>query len=323
MQERRGLPGMPEAVVLDEGDFDAEEGAEIFRSDEVVFGAVGDDAAVAHEDDAVDFRNDVGEVVGDHEDAGAFAGDAAEGVTQLALGGEVEGVGGLVEEKHFRAVDEGAGDHDAALLSGGHFSDELFREVGGVHEEQGFAGAGAHLRGDVEIGPERGGGEESGGDGVEAGGDGSALAGKLGGDDAEVGAELGDVPAAAAEEEQLGRVRDDGVALAGDGFDEGGLAASVGAEDGDVLAGSDAEGDGMEDNVVAAGDGDVAHEEEIEMRGLGHNEEGAAAEIDRVRTGLLLRSRASAGFMSPASMAGLTRDVIAAGYSGDPFQYRK
>jgi hypothetical protein len=98
----------------------------------------------------------------------------------------------------------------------------------GLHELKGLVGAGAHFGRDVEIGPERRGGEESGNDGVEAAGDGGALAGELGGNDAEVGAELGDVPPFAAEEAELGGGRDDGVALAGEGLDEGGFAAAGG-----------------------------------------------------------------------------------------------
>ncbi len=81
----------------------------------------------AHEDDALDLRKDVAEVMGDEDEAGAFGGEAAEGFAELALGGEVEGVGGLVEEQLAGAVDEGAGDEDAALFSGGHFADEAVR----------------------------------------------------------------------------------------------------------------------------------------------------------------------------------------------------
>ena len=54
----------------------------------------------------------------------------------------------------------------------------------------------------------------------------------------------------------------DGVALAGDGLDEGGFAAAVGAEDGDVLAGVDGEVDVVEDDVVAAGYVDVSQMQE-------------------------------------------------------------
>jgi len=186
--------------MLDEADVDAEEGAEFFRGEQVALRAVGEDAAVFHHDDAVDFGEDVGEVMGDHEDADALAGDAAEGIAQLALGGEVEGVGGFVEEEHFGPVDEGAGDHDAALLAGGHFTDQLRFEMRGLHEMESLMGAGAHFRRDVEIGPKGRGGKEAGNDSVEAARDGGAFAGELGGDDPQMGAELGDVPALAAEE---------------------------------------------------------------------------------------------------------------------------
>lgn len=259
----RCLPGVPEAVALEQVDFDTEQVAELLRGDQLLPGAVGEDAAVAHHDDAVDLRQDVGQVVRDHENADALAGDAAQRFAELALSGEIEGVGGLVEEEHLRLVDEGAGNHDAALLAGRHLSDKLGFEMRGLHQVQRLVGAVAHLRRDVEIRPEGGGGEKAGDNGVEAGGDGGAFARELGGDDAEMGAELRDVPAGSAKETQLGGGRDDRVALAGDGFDERRFAAAIGAEDGDVLAAGDAQGDVVEDDIVAAGDVDVAHEEEF------------------------------------------------------------
>jgi len=77
-------------------------------------------------------------------------------------------------------------------------------------------------------------------------------AGQFGRDDAEALLELGEVPAGAAENADLGLRLGDWVALAGDGLDECGFAAAVGAEDGDVLAGVDGEIDVVEDNVFAA-----------------------------------------------------------------------
>ena len=79
------------------------------------------------------------------------------------------------------------------------------------------------------------------------------LAGKFGGDDAEALLEFGEIPALAAKDADLGFRLDDRVALAGDGLDESGFAAAVGAENGDVLAGVDAEIDVVKDEVVAAG----------------------------------------------------------------------
>ncbi len=120
-----------------------------------------------------------------------------------------------------------------------------------------FVGTGAHGFGDGEVGPEGGAGEEAGEDGVATGSSEGLFAGEFCGDYAEALFELGEVPAVAAEDADLGFGLGDGVALAGDGLDEGGLAAAVGAEDGDVFAGVDGEVDVVEDDVVAAGYVDV------------------------------------------------------------------
>jgi len=81
------------------------------------------------------------------------------------------------------------------------------------------------------------------------------------GDDAEVFAKLGEVPAGAAEDADfwLGMfgARDGGVEFAGHGADERGFAAAVGAEDGDVFSGLDGEVDVVEDIAVAEGYVDV------------------------------------------------------------------
>src|ERR1700744_283684 len=78
-------------------------------------------------------------------------------------------------------------------------------------------------------------------------------AGKFGRDDSEAFLQLRQVPAFATENADL-RIRlDDGVALAGDGLDEGRFAAAVGAEDRDVLAGANSEVDVVEHDIVATG----------------------------------------------------------------------
>ena len=87
------------------------------------------------------------------------------------------------------------------------------------------------------------------------------------GDDAEVFAKLGEVPAGAAEDADFWHgmtgAGNGGVEFAGHGADEGGFAAAVGAEDGDVFAGLDGEVDVVEDNAVAEGYVDVAHVQEV------------------------------------------------------------
>jgi len=90
-----------------------------------------------------------------------------------------------------------------------------------------------------------------------------------------VGTELRDVPTVATEEAELGGRRDDGVALAGNGFDECGFTAAVGTEDGHVFAVGDAQRNIVQNDVVATGDGDIAHEEKVGRIGWkrpGHRE---------------------------------------------------
>jgi len=145
---------MQPAVLLADADFGTEEIGEYGCGEEFVAWAVGDDAALLHEDDALDFGWDVVEVVGDEDESDAVCDEAAEAFAEVALGGEVEGVGGLVEEELLGAVDKGAGDEDAALFSGGHFADEVVGEVGGVDAFESLGGALAHVVGDDEVGPE-------------------------------------------------------------------------------------------------------------------------------------------------------------------------
>jgi hypothetical protein len=62
---------------------------------------------------------------------------------------------------------------------------------------------------------------------------------------------------------------DEGVELAVHGADEGGFAAAVGSEDGDVFAGAYGEVDVVEDDGVAEGYVDVAHCEKGVVGGFG------------------------------------------------------
>lgn len=260
--------------MLGQMDGDVEEVREGGSGEEMIADAVGSDAAFAHEEHAADFGNDVGNVVGDEEDARAGLREGAEEGAKLALGEEVEGVGRLIEEEHGGAVSggggpgayEGAGDHNAALLAGGHFADLFVREREGVDFGEGGLGSVAHGWGDDEVGPEGGGGEEAGEDGVEAGGGEGGFAGQVGGDEAHAAAEVGEVPAIAAKDADFCFGVNQGVKLAGDGFEEGGFAAAVWAEDGEVFACVEGEGDVVEDGLVAAGDRDVLEIED----GWGH-----------------------------------------------------
>src|SRR3982074_1012200 len=121
---------------------------------------------------------------------------------------------------------------------------------GGLGED--LVGAGLHAFGDGEVWPEGGARKKPGQDGVATGGVEGGTAGEFGRDDAEAFFELSEVPAFAAKDADLRFRCGDGVTLARNGLDEGGFAAVVGTEDGDVFAGVDGEVDVVEDDVVAA-----------------------------------------------------------------------
>lgn len=168
---------MPIIFVLDERDFDAEESAKSLGSDQFSLRPVGKDAPCPHHDDPLDFGQDVGKVVSDHEDAGTLLRNAAQGIAELALGSDVEGVRWLVEKEHLWLVDKSARNHNAALFARGHIPNLALCQMRRLHQVESGARAFAHLRRYVEVGPEGGGGKEPGRHSVQAGGDGSALAG--------------------------------------------------------------------------------------------------------------------------------------------------
>ena len=175
-----------------------------------------------------------------------FGGQAAQDLAQFALRGQIERVGWLIEQKLARPMHQRARNQDAALFAGRHFADQLLRQVQRFHALQRLHGALAHFLGDMQIGPQRRRGKESRNHGIETGGDGGALARQLAcrrarGDDAEVLAQLRQVPAFAAEDAHPHSRLHDGIDLAGHGEDQRGLSAAVGAENGHVLAGADAE----------------------------------------------------------------------------------
>jgi hypothetical protein len=254
---------VPVAVALSEGDFDTEEVVEFFGGDQFFSRAIGNDAAGAHHNDAGDLGQDVGEVVRHHNDSSSLLGDQAQGFAEFALGSDVKGVGRFVEQEHTGLMDEGAGDHDTALLAGGHLADEFVFQMSSLHEFECGVSAGVHLGCDVQVGPERGGGEKSGDDGIDTAGDAGALAWQVRFDDAEVLAELRDVPSGAAKQADAGFRSYDGIALACDGLDERGFSAAVGTEDGDVLASCDAEADIVEHDGFSTGYVDMLHVEEF------------------------------------------------------------
>ena len=175
----------------------------------------------------------------DEYDAHPVLRQAAQGLAQLALRGEIEGIAGFIDEQHFRIVHERAPDEDAAHFARRHFSDRLFGKVACFELIEHGGGSLAHGLADVHLGPDGGAGEKAGDHGIAAPCVQGSFAEQFGGDHAEPLAQLEDVPALAAKDAGAHSLAGDGITLAGHGLDQSGFAAAIGAEDGDVFAARD------------------------------------------------------------------------------------
>ncbi|HKH98548.1 MAG TPA: hypothetical protein VJ999_05515 [Candidatus Sulfotelmatobacter sp.] len=83
------------------------------------------------------------------------------------------------------------------------------------------------------------------------------------GHDAQAGAQVEHIPALFPENRHRRSLTNHRIAFARNGLDERGLAAAVGAEDGDVLIGADAQGEIVQSDLLAAHDAQVL---EVEQR---------------------------------------------------------
>lgn len=90
--------------------------------EDVLDGALFDDFATEHDEDAVGDILDDAKVVGDEDEAHAeAAAEFGEELHDLLLDGNVERGGGFVGDEELGAATEGHGDHDALLHAAGEF----------------------------------------------------------------------------------------------------------------------------------------------------------------------------------------------------------
>jgi len=84
--------------------------------------------------------------VGDHDDGHAeLRLQIAEKGEDGFAGGGIEIAGGLVGEKNFGAIDEGAGDGDALLFAAGEFCGAMAKAMGEADALEGFADTGGAI----------------------------------------------------------------------------------------------------------------------------------------------------------------------------------
>src|ERR1700730_11140646 len=119
--EEQTSPKMVVAVAAGDVHPNSEEARDFLLLEQVLFAPVGLNPSAAHEDHAIDLRDDVGEMVSDENDSNPRLGKRAHGFAKTVLRKNIEAVAGLVEHQRWRIVPRRRGDQDALSLARRHF----------------------------------------------------------------------------------------------------------------------------------------------------------------------------------------------------------
>lgn len=206
-------------------------------------------------------RGDFLDVVRDEHEGGAarLAGEGFDELQKLFAGDGVEAGARLVEDEQLRFRHEGAGDEDALAFALRELAPETFGEFSGAGEakefQRGAAVGGRDFHPQVELRV------FAADDGFEGGLVGRHAGLKCAGHEADLEAEVAPVACAVVLAEQLDFAGARGE-VAGEGFEEGGFATAVGAEDDPVFAGFHAPRDVTQQGGAVAVDGEILDVEE-------------------------------------------------------------
>src|SRR6266404_5763235 len=255
--EEQSSPKVVVAVASRDVHANSEELRDLFRLEQVFLAPIRLNASAAHQDDAIDLRYDVGEMVSHEDDSNSRLGQRAHRFAKTVLRENIEAVARLIEHQRLRIVHERARDQNPLRLAGRHFRDGAVCEMWDSKPLE--HGVGAHpVRGlDSLVIEDACTAEETGENDFAAARLARAVGHQVVRYDAEHGAQLEDVPSVAAQNRHRGFFPDDRIALARNGFDERGLAAAVRAQYRDVLARFDAQAEVIECDVVASNDAHV------------------------------------------------------------------
>lgn len=137
---RSGRADVIMKVVLDDFDGTAVAFAEEGGGEDLGFGSVGENGTVFEKNHAVDFGNDLPDLMGDKEESGALSGKVAEGGKQTPGSGEIERGAGFVQDQQGRSGGEGAREETANFFTGGKGGKLALGETGHPGKGQGTEG---------------------------------------------------------------------------------------------------------------------------------------------------------------------------------------
>src|SRR5262249_3989539 len=142
-------PHVEVAVALFDGERRAKDIAEPIGCERLGFRAVAGDAAAPQEDDAIDLRNDLVDVVRDEENRRALLRDRANAFHDLMAGDEIEAARRLVEDEDLRLVDERARDQHSPRFARRQRVERSTGEMARPDAIERLGGARTHRTGDL------------------------------------------------------------------------------------------------------------------------------------------------------------------------------
>src|ERR1700726_2343939 len=116
--EEQTSPKMVVAVAASDVNPNSEEARDFLLPEQVLFAPVGLNPSAAHQDHAIDLRDDVGEMVSHEDDSDPRLGKRAHRFAKTVLRENIETVAGLVEHQRLRIVHQRPGDQDALCFAG-------------------------------------------------------------------------------------------------------------------------------------------------------------------------------------------------------------
>src|SRR5690348_6120243 len=251
---------MKMAVLLYQPEINAEERRKMPSRKDLLFRPICQNPALPQKNHALDFRNDLRNVVSHQKNANPTLRPLTNRIPKLNLRGDVQRVAGLVEQQRSRVMHQRPRDQGSLGFARRHLGDRTSREM--RDSQTGERGHGSRqmrwirmmVRKDAPAA------KKTGKHNVATSGVRRGRSEQVRRDDSKQRTQLKDVPALASQNRNRGAFPDQGITLPRDRFDQSGFAAAVGSEDADVFAGSDAKSDSIESRPIR---GCSAHHSDI------------------------------------------------------------
>jgi hypothetical protein len=181
------------------------------------------------------------------------------GVPQLPLGGKIQAIAGLVQQKNLRTMHNGSPNQNSFRLSHRHFSHRLVAKVLDFQQMKNLVRPLPHNFRHMEVRPQSRTRKKSGHYCVATCRMRRALSGQLRGNAAQMSAQLGQIPAFSAKDSQKRIVPYQRVALACERLDQGSFSAAIWTQNCQVFVLPNPQRNVVQDDSITPGYGNVFH----------------------------------------------------------------